>query len=109
MEIRKQYSFDGMHIVRNCSSDRCKFSIHAHHYVVEVFLTADALDNGMMCVDFGLLKGPVKDFIGSFDKSYSLWSKESYSFSNFIDITQTRIVTMPVSPSAEAYSYMFMK
>lgn len=109
MEIRKQFSFNGMHIVRNCSSERCKMSIHAHTYVVEVFLSADALDNGMMCVDFGLLKGTMKDFISSFDKSFSVWDRETLEFKEFINDTQTRIVTMPVSPSAEAYSYMLLK
>jgi 6-pyruvoyltetrahydropterin/6-carboxytetrahydropterin synthase len=109
MEIRKQFRFNGMHIVRNCSSERCKMSIHAHTYVVEVFLSADGLDNGMMCVDFGLLKGTMKDFISSFDKSFSVWNKESTDFKDFVSSTQSRIVTMPVSPSAEAYSYMLLK
>ena len=44
MIIRKLFKFEGAHIVRDCSSDRCKFSIHGHSYVVEVFLTSDKLD-----------------------------------------------------------------
>ena len=109
MEIRKAFKFNGMHIVRNCSSERCKYSLHSHTYLVELFLEADDVDNGMMILDFGLLKGTVKDFISSFDKSYSLWSKESSKFKDFIYSTQARVVEMPVSPSAEMYSLMFTK
>lgn len=46
MLIRKKYTFEGAHIVRNCSSDRCKKSIHGHSYIVEVLFTSDKLDNG---------------------------------------------------------------
>jgi len=106
MEIRKLFNFNGMHIVRNCSSERCKYSLHSHTYTVEVFLTADGLDNGMMCADFGLLKGTIKDFVKSFDKSYSIWDKESDDFKDFISSHFDRIVTLPLSPSAEAYSLM---
>ena len=57
IEIRKEFTFNNAHIVRNCSSDRCKYTAHAHTYRVEVFLKSDKLDNGYMAVDFGLLKG----------------------------------------------------
>ncbi len=30
MIIRKKFKFEGAHIVRNCSTDRCKKSIHGH-------------------------------------------------------------------------------
>ena len=38
MLIRKLYGFENAHIVRNCSSDRCRRSIHGHSYKVEVIL-----------------------------------------------------------------------
>ena len=63
MRIRKSYTLPNAHIVRNCSSLRCKKSLHGHVYEVEVFFESDALDNGMMVLDFGLTKGTIKDFI----------------------------------------------
>ena len=107
MLIRKKYTFEGAHIVRNCSSDRCKKSIHGHSYIVEVFFTSDKLDNGQMIYDFGLTKGTIKDIIDSFDHAYSVWNKESEDFQNFIKNNSARYVLMPVSPSAEMYSLMF--
>ena len=107
MLIRKKYTFEGAHIVRNCSSDRCKKSIHGHSYIVEVFFISDKLDNGQMIYDFGLTKGTIKDIIDSFDHAYSVWNKESEDFQNFIKNNSARYVLMPVSPSAEIYSLMF--
>lgn len=107
MIIRKLFKFEGAHIVRNCSSDRCKKSIHGHSYVVEVFLEGGRLDNGQMVVDFGLLKGPIKDFIDSFDHAYSMWNREVLNYKDFMYNNSDRVVEMPVSPSAEGYSLLF--
>lgn len=107
MLIRKKYKFRGMHIVRDCSSERCKKSIHSHTYTVEIKLTASALDNGQMIVDFGLLKGTIKDIIDSFNNAYSLWCRESDKFQEFIKIHNARYVVLPFSPTAEMYSVMF--
>lgn len=109
MLITKGFTFEGSHIVRNCSSKRCKFSIHGHSYKVWVTFTADGLDNGMMVMDFGLMKGTIKDFIDSFDHAYSMWSKETPDFKEFIYNNSARYIEMPVSPSAEAYAIMFFK
>lgn len=107
MIIRKEFKFEGAHIVRNCSSDRCKKSIHGHSYIVEVFFTSDKLDNGQMIYDFGLTKETIKDIIDSFDHAYSMWDKESADFQKFIKDNSARYIIMPVSPSAEMYSLMF--
>lgn len=108
MIIRKKFSFEGAHIVRNCTSKRCRQSVHGHGYSVEVFFTSKGFDNGMMVYDFGLMKGNIKDIIDSFDHAYSMWEKESDEFKNFIKKNSERWVMMPVSPSAEAYSLMFL-
>lgn len=107
MIIRKLFKFEGAHIVRDCSSDRCKKSIHGHSYIVELFFESNSLDNGQMVVDFGLLKGSIRDIIDSFDHSYSLWDKEKNDFKEFITTHSDRYVIMPVSPTAEMYSLMF--
>ena len=54
MIIRKLFEFENAHIVRFCSSKRCKSSIHGHSYKVEVLLESKYLDNAGMVYDFGL-------------------------------------------------------
>lgn len=107
MIIRKLFRFEGAHIVRDCSSDRCKKSLHGHSYIVEVFITSQGIDNGGMIMDFGLMKKSISDFVDSFDHCYSMWSKEKDDFKNFIRRQSDRWIEMPVTPSAEMYSLMF--
>lgn len=106
MIIRKKFEFDGSHIVRNCSSERCKRSIHAHTYEVEILFESTKLDNGFMVMDFGLTKSTIRDFVKSFDKSYTLWDRESDEFKEFVFKNYPRVVTIPVSPSAESYALL---
>lgn len=108
MIIRKLFKFEGAHKVFNCSSTRCKYSNHGHSYIVEVFFTANGLDNGQMIVDFGLLKGTIKEFIDSFDHAYSMWNRMPDGEKNFQKEYSERWIEMPVSPSAESYSLMFL-
>jgi len=107
MIIRKKFNFFGQHIVRNCSSERCKKSIHSHEYEVELFFTSKGLDKAAMVMDFGLMKGTIKEFIKSFDNSFSIWRDEDKDFIDTITKKYDRVVIMPVSPSAESYSLMF--
>lgn len=109
MIIRKKFKFEGAHIVRNCSTKRCKTSIHGHSYEVEVFFTSNKLDNGYMVLDFGLTKKHIKNIIDSFYHAYSLWAEESDEFKKFFKTNSQRWIEMPVSPSAEIYSLMFLK
>lgn len=104
MIIRKQFKFNASHIVRNCSSERCKYSLHAHTYKVEIFFKSDTLDNAGMVLDFGLTKGNIKELINAFNNSYHYWSKENKDFKNIIHKHLTRFISLPVSPSAENYS-----
>lgn len=108
MRIRKQFKFCSGHIVRNCSSERCRKSMHGHNYIVEVFFTSDILDNGGMIMDFGLSKGNIKDFLDGFDHCWQMWNKESTDFKEFIKNNSDRWISMPVSPSAEQYSLLFL-
>ena len=106
MIIRKKFRFEGAHIVRNCTSQRCRENIHGHSYEVEVFLKSDKLDNGFMVMDFVLLNN-VADFIHSFDHSYTLWDKESDEIKDAIYRINVRVAEIPVSPSAEGYALLF--
>lgn len=106
MIIRKQFKFEGAHIVRNCTSQRCRENIHGHSYIVEVFITSDHLDNGYMVMDFCRLD-KVKEFIESFDHTYSLWNQEEQELKDFIYHYNNRVAEIPVSPSAEGYALLF--
>lgn len=107
MIIRKLFKFENAHIVRNCTSDRCKRSIHGHSYKVEILLQANRLDHGQMVYDFGLLKGVIKDLIDSFDHAITFWDKDEESYIDACKTFSARWVALPVSPSAEQFSRIF--
>lgn len=107
MIIRKLFKFENAHIVRNCSSDRCRRSIHGHSYKVEIFLQADRLDNGQMVYDFGLLKGAIKDLIDSFDHAITFWQRDDSDYIAMCKTFSARWIALPVSPSAEQFSRVF--
>lgn len=100
----KTFKFENAHIVRNCSSDRCKYSIHGHSYQVELLLEAHRLDNGQMVYDFGLLKSSIKDIIDSFDHAICFWDKDDSDYIDACKKFSSRWVSLPVSPSAEQFS-----
>lgn len=107
MLIRKLFKFENAHIVRNCSSDRCKRSIHGHSYKVEVLLQANRLDHGQMVYDFGLMKGIIKDLIDSFDHAITFWDKDDADYIAACKNFSARWIALPVSPSAEQFSRVF--
>ncbi len=104
MIIRKLYRFEAAHIVRNCSSDRCKYSLHGHSFRCELQLSAERLDRGQMVYDFGLLKRHVKDFLDGFDHATLFWERESAEFRRSIAKHSRRWIRFPVSPTAEQLS-----
>ncbi len=104
MLIRKKFAFENAHIVRNCSSDRCRRSIHGHSYKVELLLEAHALDHGQMVYDFGLLKGGIRDLIDSFDHAVAFWADDAADYLAACRQFSARWISLPVSPSAEQFS-----
>ena len=106
MIIRKQYKFENAHVVRNCYSERCKYSIHGHSYIIEVFLKADKLDNAGMIVDFGVLKNEVSCLIDSFDHCISVWDQDTPEYRSFVKEYSERYIELPISPSAENMAFM---
>ncbi len=104
MRIRKLFKFENAHVVRNCSSDRCKFSIHGHSYQIELILEAHRLDHGQMVYDFGLLKSSIKDIIDSFDHAICFWDKDDPDYIAMCKQFSARWISLPVSPSAEQFS-----
>ncbi|WP_343578655.1 6-carboxytetrahydropterin synthase [Acinetobacter sp.] len=107
MLIRKLFKFENAHIVRNCTSDRCKRSIHGHSYKVELLLKASKLDHGQMVYDFGLLKGVIKELYDSFDHAICFWQKDDPAYIDACKTFSVRWISLPVSPSAEQFSRIF--
>ncbi|MEQ1105280.1 6-pyruvoyl trahydropterin synthase family protein [Acinetobacter ursingii] len=107
MLIRKLFKFENAHVVRNCTSDRCKRSIHGHSYKVELILKASKLDHGQMVYDFGLLKGVIKELFDSFDHAICFWQDDSAEYIQACKTFSARWVALPVSPSAEQFSRIF--
>lgn len=107
MIIRKQFKFEGSHVVRGCTSRKCSQNIHGHSYKVDVLIEGHKLDNGHMILDFGLLKREVKDFIESFDHAHAVWRDGDETEINFITNNVERWILTPLSPSAEGFAIMF--
>lgn len=107
MIIRKLYKFENAHVVRNCTSDRCKRSIHGHSYKVEVLLEAQFLDQGQMVYDFGLMKTTIRDMIDSFDHAITFWNQDIAEYQTACKNLSARWIQLPVSPSAEQFCRLF--
>jgi 6-pyruvoyltetrahydropterin/6-carboxytetrahydropterin synthase len=107
MLIRKLFKFEAAHIVRNCSTVRCRENIHGHSFRVEVFLQSNRLDRAGMVLDFSLLKPQIGKFIDAFDHTYIYWSEEPEDFKNKIKSLSNRWIELPFSPTAENLALMF--
>jgi 6-pyruvoyltetrahydropterin/6-carboxytetrahydropterin synthase len=107
MIIRKLFSFEGAHVVRNCSTQRCAWSIHGHSYRVEILLEADALDHGQMVYDFGLMKTGMRDVVDAFDHTLVYWQADDVDYISACRQHSQRWIGLPVSPSAEQLSRVF--
>jgi 6-pyruvoyltetrahydropterin/6-carboxytetrahydropterin synthase len=106
MIIRKLFRVEGSHRVINCSTDRCKKSFHGHQYIIELFLTADGLDNAGMICDFGLLKKNVGAFIDSFDHCHVLWDQDDQECRDFFKHHNERWIELNINPSCECLSML---
>ena len=90
MIIRKMFKFENAHIVRFCSSKRCKTSIHGHSYRAEILLESNFLDNAGMVYDFGLI-----------------FSGDEAEYKNDLKKHSARWVEIPLNPSAEQFCRIF--
>jgi 6-pyruvoyltetrahydropterin/6-carboxytetrahydropterin synthase len=104
MIIRKMFKFENAHIVRGCSTVKCRSSLHGHSYKVELLFSSNFLDNGQMVYDFGLMKQNMKDLIESFDHAIALWNSDEKTYLEAMKQNSERWVELPVSPSAEQFS-----
>lgn len=104
MIIRKLFKFENAHVVRGCSTVKCRSSLHGHSYRVELLFESNFLDNGQMVYDFGLMKQNMKDLIESFDHCVSIWNNDDTSYIQDMKKHSARWLELPVSPSAEQIS-----
>ncbi|MGE4419481.1 MAG: 6-pyruvoyl tetrahydropterin synthase family protein [Sulfurimonas sp.] len=104
MIIRKLFKFENAHVVRGCSSVKCRSSLHGHSYKVELLFESNFLDNGQMVYDFGLMKQNMKDIVECFDHSVAIWSGDDKEYIEDMKKHSARWALLPVSPSAEQFS-----
>jgi 6-pyruvoyltetrahydropterin/6-carboxytetrahydropterin synthase len=104
MIIRKLFKFENAHIVRGCSTQKCRASLHGHSYRVELLFESNFLDNGQMVYDFGLMKQNMKALLESFDHGVSIWNKDDKEYIQDMKKHSKRWVELPVSPSCEQFS-----
>jgi len=104
MIIRKLFKFENAHVVRGCSTVKCRSSIHGHSYKVEVKFSSNFLDNGQMVYDFGLMKQNLKDLVEMFDHAVTLWRDDDQEYIQSMKKLSARWVELPVSPSAEQFA-----
>ncbi|WP_373003044.1 6-pyruvoyl tetrahydropterin synthase family protein [Sulfurimonas sp.] len=104
MIIRKLFKFENAHIVRGCSTVKCRSSLHGHSYNVELLFESNFLDNGQMVYDFGLMKQNMKALVESFDHGVTIWSGDDWEYVDSMKKHSDRWVELPVSPSCEQFS-----
>ena len=104
MIIRKLFKFENAHIVRGCSTVKCRSSLHGHSYRVELLFESNFLDNGQMVYDFGLMKQNMKSLIEAFDHAIAIWGGDDEEYLKDMKKHSKRWVELPVSPSAEQFS-----
>ena len=108
MIIRKRFRVESSHVVRNCTSERCSHSHHGHSAVIDVFFEGRHLDNAQMLMDFGLMKGTIKEWIDSMDHCALICTKDDPEYVEFFKKFNDRYILIPFNPSAEMLSIFIM-
>lgn len=104
MIIRKRFRCESSHIVRNCTSNRCSHSHHGHSAVIDVYFEGCQLDNAQMLMDFGLMKGTIKEWIDSMDHCALICAQDDPEYVEFFKKFNDRYIIIPFNPSAEMLS-----
>ncbi|MCX6052714.1 MAG: 6-carboxytetrahydropterin synthase [Campylobacterales bacterium] len=107
MIIRKLFKFENAHVVRGCSTVRCRSSLHGHSYKVELLFESNFLDHGQMVYDFGLMKQNMKALVDSFDHAIAIWDGDEKEYIKDMQKHSQRWILLPISPSAEQFSRIF--
>ena len=107
MEIRKLFKLNNVHIVRNCYSERCKHSLHAHTAEIEVFLKGIKVDNAGMIMDFGVTKTVFKPFLDIHQNAVLIWKYDSDEYKDFVKSKTDNWIELAFTPSAELLAAYF--
>jgi len=107
MLIRKAFTLNNAHVVRNCYSNRCKFSLHAHTAVIETFIQGSKVDNAGMLMDFGIAKIVLKPFLELHQDAVLLWMHDSKKYKDFIKSKTDNWIELTFTPSAELLAAYF--
>jgi 6-pyruvoyltetrahydropterin/6-carboxytetrahydropterin synthase len=103
--IRKLFRLEAAHQLATAFSKDCSDTIHGHSYVVEVFLVAGHLENGMV-LDFGVLKENIEATKEAWDHALflpaSLANREEYQK---VLPTQRKVIILEENPTAENMAY----
>ncbi len=96
--IRKMFKFEAAHQLDRAFSRACTDSIHGHSYVVEVFLTAERLDEDLMVTDFGRLGEVIAEVKREWDHALFLSPRRhGGEYANVV----SKIVELEDNPTAE--------
>lgn len=104
MKIRKKMTVESAHVVKNCFSERCKYSIHGHSAVIEVILKGDQLDNAGMLMDFNVMNVIAKPIVDMMDHCTMVWLKDDKDYIESILNYSDRVLLFNFNPSAENLS-----
>lgn len=107
MKIRKVFTTETAHIVRNAYSKRCSHSMHGHSYKYEVILHSNCADNAGMVTDFGFIKKYIGPLFDSFDHASIIMGTESNEFINFFKNNFDRVVIANWNSTAEMQAMYF--
>lgn len=105
--ITKKYTTETAHIVRNASSERCRYSLHGHSYSWHVSIEGPIGENGMV-IDFKDL-AYIKGVVDLFDHATVLWDKEDKEFKNFFLNTFRRVLIMKKNTTAECMARLIFQ
>ena len=96
--------FDAAHRVIG-HQNKCKY-LHGHRYVLEVTASSNMLDQIGVVVDFGFLKGAIKQWIDdNFDHTAILSIEDQPLGEQIANITGQKIYYLPFNPTAENIAF----
>lgn len=96
--IRKKFAVEMAHRLMSSHTSSCQ-EIHGHSYTIEVFMTANTLNDDGMVVDFGEVKELIRDYINTWDHILVLYDADKTLIDKLDSLTKLKVV--PYNPTAE--------